>query len=90
LLFAPLRKTEIFGPSCGFSREYLDFLLSAKRDAHAAECFFRKMLKALHNQTPQVINVEKNAAYPQAMKLLKLKKFYPKSVNYGNARLLII
>src|SRR4028119_705403 len=41
----------------------LDFMLSAKRDAPAAERFFRKALKAEHNQTPRVINVDKNAAY---------------------------
>lgn len=30
----------------------LDFLLSAKHDAKAAKRFFRKTLKAIHNQTP--------------------------------------
>lgn len=44
--------------SLGFT---LEFMLSAKRDARAAERFFRKVLKAEHNQTPRVINVEKNA-----------------------------
>lgn len=39
----------------------LDFMLSAKRDARAAERFFRKALKASHNQEPRVINVDKNA-----------------------------
>ncbi len=39
----------------------LDFMLSAKRDARAAERFFRKALKAEHNQEPRVINVDKNA-----------------------------
>ena len=34
----------------------LDFLLSAKRDARAAERFFRKTLNATHSQTPRVIN----------------------------------
>ncbi len=43
------------------------FMLSAKRDARAAERFFRKALKASHNQTPRVINVDKNAAYPPAI-----------------------
>ena len=42
----------------------LDFMLSAKRDARAAERFFRKALKASHNQEPVVINVDKSAAYP--------------------------
>ena len=39
----------------------LDFMLSAKRDARAAERFFRKAINASHNQTPRVINVDKNA-----------------------------
>ena len=42
-------------------------MLSAKRDARAAERFFRKALNAEHNQTPRVINVDKNAAYPPAI-----------------------
>jgi len=45
----------------------LDFMLSAKRDARAAERFFRKVLKAEHNSKPRVINVDKNAAYPPAI-----------------------
>lgn len=49
----------------------LDFLLSAKRDSKAAERFFRKVLKAIHTQPPRVIPVDKNAAYPKAIKTLK-------------------
>jgi len=45
----------------------LEFMLSAKTDARAAERFFRKALNAEHNQTPRVINVDKNAAYPPAI-----------------------
>ncbi len=45
----------------------LDFMLSAKRDARAAERFFRKAMNAAHNQEPRVINVDKNAAYPPAI-----------------------
>ncbi len=30
----------------------------------SAECFFRKTLNSLHNQTPRVINVDKNAVSP--------------------------
>ncbi|WNN92097.1 IS6 family transposase [Gloeocapsopsis dulcis] len=54
--------------SLGFT---LDFMLSAKRDAKAAERFFRKALKANHNQETRVINVDKNAAYPPAIDELK-------------------
>jgi len=49
----------------------LDFLLSAKRDAAAAERFLRKTLRAAHTQTPRVLNVDKNAAYPPAVEQLK-------------------
>lgn len=47
------------------------FLLTAKRDATAAERFFRQALAATHTQTPRVINVDQNAAYPKAEKTLK-------------------
>lgn len=42
-------------------------MLSTKRDGKAAARFFRKVLKAEHTQTPRVITVDKNAAYPVAM-----------------------
>ena len=45
----------------------LEFMLSAKRDARAAERFFRKAINAAHNVEPRVINVDKNAAYPPAI-----------------------
>ena len=45
----------------------LDFMLSAKRDARAAERFFRKAMNSTHNQEPRVINVDKNAAIPPAI-----------------------
>jgi transposase, IS6 family len=46
-------------------------MLSATRDGKAAVRFFRKVLKAQHTQTPRVINVDKNAAYPVAMETLQ-------------------
>ena len=49
----------------------LDFLLTAKRDAETAKRFFIKALKATHTQLPRVINVDKNPAYPPAIKQLK-------------------
>lgn len=49
----------------------LDFMLSAKRDGKAAARFFCKVLRAKHTQTPRVITVDKNAAYPIAMDELK-------------------
>ncbi len=55
----------------------LDFLLSAKRDAPAAERFLRKTLSATHTQTPRVVNVDQNAAYPPAMDELKADEQLP-------------
>jgi transposase, IS6 family len=49
----------------------LDFMLSATRDADAAECFFRQVLQASHALTPRVITVDKNAAYPLAFDALQ-------------------
>jgi transposase-like protein len=57
----------------------LDFMLSAKRDALAAERFFRKALKASHNQEPRVINVDKNAAYPKAINSLTKDQTLPET-----------
>lgn len=58
----------------------LDFLLTAKRDALAAKRFFRKTLKAIHTQTPRVITVDKNPAYPKAIKELIAAKKLPEIV----------
>jgi transposase-like protein len=52
----------------------LDFMLSAKRNGKAAARFFRKVLGAKHTQTPRVITVDKNAAYPVAVDELKQDK----------------
>jgi transposase, IS6 family len=49
----------------------LDFRLSAKRDAEAAQAFFEKTLGAPHTVQPRVITVDKNAAYPKAVETLK-------------------
>ncbi|MBD2066321.1 IS6 family transposase [Leptolyngbya sp. FACHB-671] len=49
----------------------LDFMFSTKRDAKAAARFFRKVLKGQHTQAPRVITIDKNAAYPAAMEMLK-------------------
>ena len=57
----------------------LDFLLSAKRNARAAERFFRKTLNTSHAQTPRVINVDKNAAYPPAIDELKADEQLPET-----------
>jgi transposase-like protein len=49
----------------------IDFMLSAKRDTRAAKRFFCKALKAVVHKSPQVINVDKNAAYPKAVEQLE-------------------
>src|SRR3954465_1284023 len=49
----------------------IDFLLTAKRDKAAAKRFFRPALSCSRNPSPRVINVDKNAAYPPAVKELK-------------------
>ena len=54
----------------------IDFMLSAKRDRRAAKRFFRKALKATHNQSPRVINVDKNAAYPPRVSARKNAALY--------------
>ena len=69
----------------------LDFLLSAKRDAAAAERFLRKTLNASHTQESRVINVDKNAAYPAAVNDLKADEQLPattelRQVKYLNNR----
>ena len=49
----------------------MSFCSSAHGDAKAAKRFLHKALKAVHNQEPRVINVDKNAAYPKAIDELK-------------------
>jgi transposase, IS6 family len=49
----------------------LDFMLSATRDADAAERFFRQVLQASHTRTPRVITVDQHAAYPPAFDALQ-------------------
>ena len=74
--------------SLGFT---LDFMLSAKRDALAAERFFRKALKASHNQEPRVINVDKNAVITPRQLTHSLKtKLFPKLQNYDPSSTSII
>src|SRR5512135_489010 len=55
----------------------LEFRLSATRDAEAAKRFFSKTLHASHTVVPRVITVDKNAAYPKALKELKTEGTIP-------------
>jgi transposase, IS6 family len=49
----------------------IDFPLSAKRDAAAAERFLAKVLSGANHPTPRVINSDKHADYPPAIAQLK-------------------
>jgi IS6 family transposase len=51
----------------------IDFLLSAKCNAEAAERFLAKALGGGNHPTPRVINTDKHAAYPPAIVQLKAK-----------------
>ncbi len=47
-----------------------------------AERFFHKALKARHHQSPRVIDVDKNAAYPKAIDELKAAQTLPKTCQF--------
>jgi len=49
----------------------IDFLLSAKRDAAAAERFLGKALRGENHPAPRVINTDEHAGYPPAIVRLK-------------------
>jgi transposase, IS6 family len=49
----------------------IDFLLSAERDAAAAERFLAKALDRENHPAPRVINTGKHAGYPPAIVELK-------------------
>jgi transposase, IS6 family len=49
----------------------IDFLLSAKRDAAAAERFLGKALGGENHPAPRVINTDEHAGYPPAIVRLK-------------------
>ena len=57
----------------------LDFMLSATRDADAAERFFRQVLQASHTINPRVITVDQNAAYPPAFEALQQESLLPET-----------
>ena len=65
----------------------LDFMLSATRDADAAERFFRQVLQASHARTPRVITVDKNAAYPPAFEAFSRRKYSQRPVCLSSANI---
>ena len=56
------------------SGQTIDFLLTDRRDAAAAKRFLQRALQNLGNSMPRVINVDKNPAYPRAVKELKRER----------------
>src|SRR5271163_5091806 len=66
----------------------IDFLLTAKRDAAAAKRFFRKVFRSSNNPIPRVINVDKNPAYPAAIRALKREGILPRRVRLRQCKYL--
>ena len=66
----------------------IDFLLSAKRDAAGAKRFFQKVFSLPANPIPRVINVDKNPAYPAAMRTLKREGALPRRVRLRQCKYL--
>ena len=67
------RQMGVLVPGRGLDRcATIDFLLSAKRDAVAAERFLTKALGGENHSAPRVINTDKHAAYPPAIVELKV------------------
>ena len=56
--------------------------------ARAAERFLRKTLRASHTQTPRVINVDKNAAYPLSVDDLKADEQLPETTELRQVKYL--
>lgn len=63
----------------------LEFLLRVSRDAGAAKRFFSKALNASHILIHCVVSVDKNAAYPKALKDLKEGGLFPLPANGDRA-----
>jgi transposase, IS6 family len=66
----------------------IDFLLTAKRNAAAARRFFHKVFRCSANPVPRVINVDKNPAYPAAMRVLKRDGELPQRVRLRQCKFL--
>ena len=66
----------------------LDFMLSQTRDTKAAKAFFRKTLGAAHTVDPPVVTVDKNAAYPPAVKELKEEEAMPEGCELRQSKYL--
>ncbi len=62
------RRIEVPVPGGRFHGSDDRFLLTANRDAAGAKRFFRKAFQSPDNPSPRVINVDKNPAYPVAIR----------------------
>src|ERR1700756_3737927 len=60
----------------------IDFLLSAKRDAAAAERFLAKALGGENHPAPKVINTDEHAGYPPAIVRLKSEETLEKNCRH--------
>ena len=65
------RQMGVFIPAVDSSGATIDFLLSAKRDAAAAERFLGKALGGENHPAPRVINTDEHAGYSPAIVRLK-------------------
>jgi transposase, IS6 family len=72
------RDTTATGPSTR-GGAILDFMVSATRDADAAERVFREGLQASHTRTPRVITVDTHAASPLAFDALQHEGTLPET-----------
>jgi transposase-like protein len=66
----------------------IDFLLTAKRDVAAAKRFFERALSCSSNPVRRVINVDKNRAYPAAIRALKQERKLPRRVRLRQCKFL--
>jgi len=57
----------------------IDFMLSVRRDAKAAERFLRNVLRTSHTPLPRVISVDHHAAYPPAFEVLQQERTVPET-----------
>ena len=66
----------------------LAVLLTARRDQAAAGRFVHKGFRSFANPLPRVSNVDKNAAYPAAVKALKREGVLPRHVRLRQCKFL--